>query len=316
MLAIETRGLGKTYLRRKVVGGLNMRVEQGDIYGFVGRNGAGKSTTMKMICGMIRPTTGEVRLFDRLAVDPTGNVEHGEAVRIGALVESPGLYPNMTAFENMRCKAIALGLVDGKAEIEQLLSIVGLSDAGRKRTEDYSMGMKQRLGLALAMLGSPDVLLLDEPMNGLDPEGVREVRNLIIRLNEQRGVTVVVSSHVLDQLGRIATRYGVINAGRMVCEMTADEVAQACGDYLVVRTAEPERTLALLAETYPSVVCTMLPDGTLRLQDASEEHAALDATMIGTFLAASNIPVYELRVHERDLEDYFLELMGGGDTHA
>lgn len=316
MLAIETRGLGKTYLRRKVVGGLNMRVEQGDIYGFVGRNGAGKSTTMKMICGMIRPTAGEVRLFDRLAVDPTGNVEHGEAVRIGALVESPGLYPNMSAFENMRCKAIALGLVDGKAEIEQLLSIVGLSDAGRKRTEDYSMGMKQRLGLALAMLGSPDVLLLDEPMNGLDPEGVREVRNLIIRLNEQRGVTVVVSSHVLDQLGRIATRYGVINAGRMVCEMTADEVAQACGDYLVVRTAEPERTLALLAETYPNVVCTMLPDGTLRLQDAARERAVLDAAMIGAFLAANNIPVYELRVHERDLEDYFLELMGGGDTHA
>ncbi|WP_101723286.1 ATP-binding cassette domain-containing protein [Eggerthella timonensis] len=316
MLAIETRGLSKVYLRRKVVGGLNMHVEQGDIYGFVGRNGEGKSTTMKMICGMIRPTAGEVRLFDRLAVDPTGNVEHGEAVRIGALVESPGLYPNMSAFENMRCKAIALGLVDGKAEIEQLLSIVGLSDAGRKRMEDYSMGMKQRLGLALAMLGSPDVLLLDEPMNGLDPDGVREVRNLIIRLNEQRGVTVVVSSHVLDQLGRIATRYGVINAGRMVCEMTADEVAQACGDYLVVRTAEPERTLALLAETYPNVVCTMLPEGTLRLQDAARERAVLDAAMIGAFLAANNIPVYELRVHERDLEDYFLELMGGGDTHA
>lgn len=316
MLAIETRGLSKVYLRRKVVGGLNMHVEQGDVYGFVGRNGAGKSTTMKMICGMIRPTAGEVRLFDRLAVDPTGNVEHGEAVRIGALVESPGLYPNMSAFENMRCKAIALGLVDGKAEIEQLLSIVGLSDAGRKRTEDYSMGMKQRLGLALAMLGSPDVLLLDEPMNGLDPEGVREVRNLIIRLKEQRGVTVVVSSHVLDQLGRIATRYGVIHAGRMVCEMTADEVAQACGDYLVVRTAEPERTLALLAETYPNVACAMLPDGTLRLRDAARERAVLDAAMIGAFLAANNIPVYELRVHERDLEDYFLELMGGGDTHA
>lgn len=178
------------------------------------------------------------------------------------------------------------------------------------------MGMKQRLGLALAMLGSPDVLLLDEPMNGLDPEGVREMRNLIIRLNEQRGVTVVVSSHVLDQLGRIATRYGVIDAGRMVCEMTADEVTQACGDYLVVRTAEPERTLALLAEAYPGIACTVLPDGTLRLRGVSEERAALDATVFGTFLAANNIPVYELRVHERDLEDYFLELMGGDAAHV
>ena len=133
---------------------------------------------------------------------------------------------------------------------------------------------------------------------------------------EQRGITVVVSSHVLDQLGRIATRYGVIDAGRMVCEMTANEVTQACGDYLVVRTAEPERTLALLAEAYPGIACTVLPDGTLRLRGVSEERAALDATVFGTFLAANNIPVYELRVHERDLEDYFLELMGGDAAHV
>ena len=316
MLAIETRGLCKAYRGRNVVDGLDMHVARGDIYGFVGRNGAGKSTTMKMICGMIRPTRGEVRLLDRLAADPSGSAEYSEAVRIGALVESPGLYPNMTAFDNMRCKAIALGIVDDVGEIEHLLSVVGLGSAGGKRTENYSMGMKQRLGLALAMLGSPDVLLVDEPMNGLDPEGVREMRNLIIRLNEQRGVTVVVSSHVLDQLGRIATRYGVIDAGRMVCEMTANEVTQACGDYLVVRTAEPERTLALLAEAYPGIACTVLPDGTLRLRGVSEERAALDATVFGTFLAANNIPVYELRVHERDLEDYFLELMGGDAAHV
>ena len=322
MLAIETRGLCKAYRGRNVVDGLDMHVARGDIYGFVGRNGAGKSTTMKMICGMIRPTRGEVRLLDRLAADPSGSAEYSEAVRIGALVESPGLYPNMTAFDNMRCKAIALGIVDDVGEIEQLLSVVGLGSAGGKRTENYSMGMKQRLGIAQPAVNEPAVLVLDEPtaglepMNGLDPEGVREMRNLIIRLNEQRGITVVVSSHVLDQLGRIATRYGVIDAGRMVCEMTADEVTQACGDYLVVRTAEPERTLALLAEAYPGIACTVLPDGTLRLRGVSEERAALDATVFGTFLAANNIPVYELRVHERDLEDYFLELMGGDAAHV
>ena len=233
MLAIETRGLSKAYRGRNVVDGLDMHVARGDIYGFVGRNGAGKSTTMKMICGMIRPTAGEVRLFDRFAAGSSGSASQkaprSEAVRIGTLVENPGLYPNMTALENMRCKAMALGLVDSVAEIEQLLCIVGLTAAGKKPAKSYSLGMKQRLGLALAMLGSPDVLLLDEPMNGLDPEGVREMRNLIIRLNEQRGITVVVSSHVLDQLGRMATRYGVINEGRMVGEMTADEVTQACG---------------------------------------------------------------------------------------
>ena len=315
MLAIETRGLSKAYRGRNVVDGLDMHVARGDIYGFVGRNGAGKSTTMKMICGMIRPTAGEVRLFDRFAAGSSGSASQkaprSEAVRIGTLVENPGLYPNMTALENMRCKAMALGLVDSVAEIEQLLCIVGLTAAGKKPAKSYSLGMKQRLGLALAMLGSPDVLLLDEPMNGLDPEGVREMRNLIIRLNEQRGITVVVSSHVLDQLGRMATRYGVINEGRMVGEMTADEVTQACGDYLVVRTAEPERTVALLAETRPSIVCTALPDGSLRLQDASGDQGALDAAGVGTLLAAQGIAVYELRAHARDLEDFFLELMGG-----
>ena len=318
MLAIETRGLSKAYRGRNVVDGLDMHVARGDIYGFVGRNGAGKSTTMKMICGMIRPTAGEVRLFDRFAAGSSGSASQkaprSEAVRIGTLVENPGLYPNMTALENMRCKAMALGLVDSVAEIEQLLCIVGLTAAGKKPAKSYSLGMKQRLGLALAMLGSPDVLLLDEPMNGLDPEGVREMRNLIICLNEQRGITVVVSSHVLDQLGRMATRYGVINEGRMVGEMTADEVTQACGDYLVVRTAEPERTVALLAETRPSIVCTALPDGSLRLQDASGDQGALDAAGVGTLLAAQGIAVYELRAHARDLEDFFLELMGG--SHA
>ena len=319
MLAIETRGLSKAYRGRNVVDGLDMHVARGDIYGFVGRNGAGKSTTMKMICGMIRPTAGEVRLFDRFAAGSSGSASQkaprSEAVRIGTLVENPGLYPNMTALENMRCKAMALGLVDSVAEIEQLLCIVGLTAAGKKPAKSYSLGMKQRLGLALAMLGSPDVLLLDEPMNGLDPEGVREMRNLIIRLNEQRGITVVVSSHVLDQLGRMATRYGVINEGRMVGEMTADEVTQACGDYLVVRTAEPERTVALLAETRPSIVCTALPDGSLRLQDASGDQGALDAADVGALLAGQGIAVSELGSHARDLEDFFLKLMGGG-SHA
>ncbi|MDU1881329.1 MAG: ATP-binding cassette domain-containing protein [Eggerthella sp.] len=271
MYAIETRGLSKAYRGRNVVDGLDMHVARGDIYGFVGRNGAGKSTTMKMICGMIRPTGGEVRLFDRLAVNPSGGVEHGEAVRIGALVENPGLYSNMTAFENMRCKAMALGLVDSVAEIERLLRIVGLADAGKKPAKSYSLGMKQRLGLALALLGSPDVLLLDEPMNGLDPEGVRE--------------------------------------------MTAEEVAKACDDYLVVRTAEPERTLALLAELRPSIVCTALPDGSLRLQDASGDQGALDAADVGALLAGQGIAVSELGSHARDLEDFFLKLMGGG-SHA
>lgn len=304
MLAIETRGLCKAYRGRNVVDGLDMHVARGDIYGFVGRNGAGKSTTMKMICGMIRPTRGEVRLLDRLVADPSGSAEYSEAVRIGALVESPGLYPNMTAFDNMRCKAIALGIVDDVGEIEQLLSVVGLGSAGGKRTENYSMGMKQRLGLALAMLGSPDVLLLDEPMNGLDPEGVREMRNLIIRLNEQRGITVVVSSHVLEQLGKMATRYGVIREGRMVREMSAAEVDQECSDFLQLEAANPTLALAVLQERFAGLRFQSMPDGAIRV------FGGADAGAVGAALNEQGIAVRGLYAHRRDLEEFFVEMMG------
>lgn len=304
MLAIETRGLCKAYRGRNVVDGLDMHVARGDIYGFVGRNGAGKSTTMKMICGMIRPTRGEVRLLDRLVADPSGSAEYSEAVRIGALVESPGLYPNMTAFDNMRCKVIALGIVDDVGEIEQLLSVVGLGSAGGKRTENYSMGMKQRLGLALAMLGSPDVLLLDEPMNGLDPEGVREMRNLIIRLNEQRGITVVVSSHVLEQLGKMATRYGVIREGRMVREMSAAEVDQECSDFLQLEAANPTLALAVLQERFAGLRFQSMPDGAIRV------FGGADAGAVGAALNEQGIAVRGLYAHRRDLEEFFVEMMG------
>lgn len=310
MNVIETSGLTKAFGGKMAVDQFDMHVGQGDIYGFVGRNGAGKSTVMRMLAGLAEPTGGEVRVFG------SSPCEAGASRRIGALIESPGLYGSMSATDNLMMKALALGLADPKDKVRDLLDLTGLGSVGSMATKNFSMGMKQRLGLALALLGSPDLLLLDEPLNGLDPEGAREIRRLIMRLNDERGITVVVSSHVLDQLGRIATRYGVIDAGRMVCEMTANEVTQACGDYLVVRTAEPERTLALLAEAYPGIACTVLPDGTLRLRGVSEERAALDATVFGTFLAANNIPVYELRVHERDLEDYFLELMGGDAAHV
>ena len=307
MLAIETRGLCKAYRGRNVVDGLDMHVTRGDIYGFVGRNGAGKSTTMKMICGMIRPTAGEVLLFDRPSIDASGEAPESStstgAVRIGALVENPGLYPNMTALENMRCKAMAIGLVDSVAEIEQLLCIVGLDAAGKKPTKRYSLGMKQRLGLALAMLGSPDVLLLDEPMNGLDPEGVREMRNLIIRLNEQRGITVVISSHVLDQLERMVTRYGVIRGGRLVRELAVEDVERECSDYLCIESPESEMALAVLERARPDAALGVHEDGSIRVDsDLSSEEA-------GWILAKAGIPVSAMYRHSRDIEDYFVELM-------
>lgn len=223
MNVIEARGLTKVYDGRTVVRNFAMTVAAGDIYGFVGKNGAGKSTVMKMICGDALPTAGEVVLFesDRASAGD-GKPEDGGVRRIGVLIEEPGLLVNLSAYRNLMAKALAWGIVDGPARCEEVLRLVGLSSVGNKKVRGFSLGMKQRLGLAMALLGSPDVLLLDEPFNGLDLEATRAMRNLIVRVNEILGITVVVSSHVLDQLDRMATRYGVIADGRMVREMTAE----------------------------------------------------------------------------------------------
>lgn len=315
MNVIEARGLTKVYDGRAVVRDFAMTVAAGDIYGFVGKNGAGKSTVMKMICGDALPTAGEVVLFesDRAQAGAAGAArpEVGEGVRrIGVLIEEPALLPNLSAYRNLMAKALAWGIVDGPARCEEVLRLVGLSSVGNKKVRGFSLGMKQRLGLAMALLGSPDVLLLDEPFNGLDPEATRAMRNLIVRVNETLGITVVVSSHVLDQLDRMATRYGVIADGRMVREMTAEEVAVECRSSLRVRTENSARALALLEEAYPTLAFKAEPDGTLVVTGDYDDGA------ISRLLARSGEVVRELSQDHRDLEEYFVELMEGGAQYV
>lgn len=298
MAVIEVRGLAKAYGGRRVVSDFAMTVAPGDIYGFVGKNGAGKTTVMKMICGEVTPTAGEVVLF--------GGASEGGARRIGVLIEQPGLLPGLTAYENVMAKALAFGLVDAKDRCAEVLRLVGLDSTGRKKAKGFSLGMKQRLGLALALLGNPDVLLLDEPFNGLDPEGTRALRNLVVRLNEALGVTVVVSSHVLDQLDRFATHYGVIANGHMVRQMTAEEVAAECATSLRVRTADAARDLALLEEAFPAARFTAYPDGSLVVG------GVYDAENIACTLRDNGAVVLEFSQETRDIEDYFVALMEGG----
>ena len=297
MNVIEARGLTKVYGGRAVVRNFSMTVAASDIYGFVGKNGAGKSTVMKMICGDALPTAGEVVLFesDRAAAGAAGAAgpDEGGVRRIGVLIEEPGLLLNLSAYRNLMAKALAWGIVDGPA-----------------RCEEFSLGMKQRLGLAMALLGSPDVLLLDEPFNGLDPEATRAMRNLIVRVNETLGITVGVSSHVLDQLDRMATRYGVIADGRMVREMTAEEVAAECRSSLRVRTENPARALALLEEAYPALAFKAEPDGAIVITGDYDDGA------ISRLLAGAGEVVRELSQDHRDLEEYFVELMEGGAQYV
>ena len=322
MYVMETRGLAKEYRGQRVVDDFAMHVQPGVIYGFVGKNGAGKSTVMKMIDGLVRPTAGEVLLFGAPADTGTAELEAtGAAVgdaargsraatdgrqRLGALIEALGLLPSLGAYDNLMAKALALGLPDARERCEEALRLVGLDGAGRKRAKKFSQGMKQRLGIALALIGQPDLLLLDEPFNGLDPEGTRAMRQLLMRLNQSFGMTMVISSHVLDQLDRIATRYGVIAQGRMVREMTAEAVRAECGDSLRVRTADPARTLALLEQTFPAATLRMEPDQALHVSGSFEPEA------VAQRLHADGVTVLEFTEVKRDLEDYFVELMEGG----
>lgn len=313
MNVIEARGLAKAYGGRRVVDDFAMTVAAGDIYGFVGKNGAGKSTVMKMICGEVAPTAGEVALFGV----PTGigsvqgaSGEGDQARRIGVLIEQPGLLPNLTAYQNLQAKALAWGIVDGPARCEEVLRLVGLAGAGKQKVRGFSLGMRQRLGLALALLGNPDVLLLDEPFNGLDPEATRAMRNLIVRLAQTFGITVVISSHVLDQLDRMATRYGVIANGRMVREMSAEEVAAECGGSLRVRTADSPRALAVLEEAYPAAAFRAEPGGIIVVS------GDYDAEAVARTLSGAGQVVLEFSQDHRDIEDYFVELMEGGATHV
>lgn len=218
--------------------------------------------------------------------------------------------PNLSAYRNLMAKALAWGIVDAPVRCEEVLRLVGLQGAGKRKVRGFSLGMKQRLGLALALLGNPDVLLLDEPFNGLDPEATRAMRNLIVRLNQTLGITVVVSSHVLDQLDRMATRYGVIADGRLVRQMSAEEMAAECGRSLRVRTADTARALALLQEAFPTVAFRAEPDGTLVAT------GAYDAEAVARQLQGAGQVVLEFSQEQRDIEDYFVELMEGGATHV
>ena len=301
MAVIQTSGLSKRYRDKWAVDHLDLRVEQGDIYGFIGRNGAGKSTTLKLLCGLARPTQGEALIFGKPIRDVVARR------RVGALIEQAGLYPDLSGRENLRLYATLLGLDSPERQVEETLETVGLSPKEKKPVKHYSMGMKQRLGVGLALLGGPDLLLLDEPINGLDPEGIRQMRDLLLRLNQERGLTILISSHILGELSKIATRYGIIQQGRLVEQLTAGELEQKCTDYLHIKADQPQKAAALLEQQLHLTRWEMRPEGELRIYETA------DARAVGQLLAQAGIAVEEMGLHRQDLEGYFLEKMGGTD---
>lgn len=294
---VEINNLCKTYKDTKAVAHVNMTIKKGDIYGFIGRNGAGKSTTLKMIVGLIFPTSGQIKLFGESRNKFTDR-------RIGSLIENPGLYPNLSAYDNMELKAIALGLKD-KEKIIELLNLVKLDYKSKKIVKKFSLGMKQRLAIALALLGNPDLLILDEPINGLDPEGIRQIREVIQYLNENKKMTIIISSHILGELSKIATRYGIIRDGQMIEEISAKELDQKCRDYLLLKVEQVEKATPLLENDLGIYDYIVHENNEIRIYDN------IESSKINLVLTKHNIKINQIYYQKQDLESYFLEKIGG-----
>ena len=296
---LETNGLSKRYRAFTALNGLNMHIPKGSIYGFVGRNGAGKTTLIRLICGLQEPTSGSFILYGAKNTDT--KIERARR-RMGAVVESPAVYPDMTAEENLRQQYLVLGMpsADGIAE---LLHLVGLDGTGKKKVKNFSLGMRQRLGIAIALAGNPDFLVLDEPVNGLDPQGIIEMRELILKLNREHGITVLISSHILDELSRLATHYGFIDGGHMVKEMSAEELEMRCRKCTRVETTNSKvlaRVLDRLGAEYRVV------------DDAKVDvFADVQVTKLAVEALKENCVIYSMKERDESLESFYMNLIGG-----
>ena len=278
--------------------GLDMIVPQGAIYGFIGENGSGKSTTEKCICGHLVPDKGKITLFGKPYTDA------GVRVRVGALIENAGCFPSSSVYANLMMQAINLGLRDRSGEIGRVLKIVRMEDNARLTFKKCSLGMKQRIGIAMALLGDPALLILDEPINGLDTDGMRLMREILVDITENYGCTVLISSHILGELEKIATHYGIIRGGKMLREMTAAELNADCPTYAALKTAEIERTRTILERAFGRAEIDG-QTGEIRVYHASAEDAA--KYLYGNF----GIPVTEIRTAKISLEEYYIDLMRG-----
>lgn len=292
---IETEGLTKRYGKRLCVNNISIHIAKGDIYGFIGRNGAGKTTAMRLILGLARPTSGKIKLFN-------SNDLNAQRKKIGSLIEAPGLYKRCSALENMKRFSILYGGDD--KEIEELLSFVGLNGVGNKKVGKFSLGMKQRLGIAIALLGDPEVLILDEPVNGLDPAGIKEVRDLLLKLNKEKNVTIMISSHLLDELAKITTKYGIINNGVLVEEIDAQKLMERCKNNIVISCDRLQEAKELLESKLKLTNISIVNDK-LHIVDEIES-----TEEINTLLVKNDFKVHEITINKNSFEDYFIERLG------
>ncbi|MDE6414336.1 MAG: ATP-binding cassette domain-containing protein [Anaeroplasmataceae bacterium] len=296
MNAIEIKNLSKSFGPKQALQGLNMTVPEGAIYGFIGENGSGKSTTEKIICGLILPTGGEVKLFDHDYKNPDIRA------KIGVLIEQPGCFPNYSVWNNMMLQTANLGIKNAEEEVRKVLKVVHMEGSASNKYKNCSLGMKQRIGIAFALLGNPKLLILDEPINGLDADGMRIMREVLTDVTKNYNCTVVISSHILGELEKIATHYGIVRGGKMIAEMTAEELNASCPTYVALKTKDLENTKTLLERKYSRVEID--ENEYIRIYDTVQAEEVVES-----LYKEHKIVITEIKTNKISLEEYYIDLM-------
>lgn len=301
---LETFNLSKKYKRQWALKDVNMHVSKGDIYGFVGENGSGKTTVIRLVTGLIFPTEGSTALF---GVSDKSEQILSERKKVGAIVETPSIYLNMSARENLKIQCSILGIKENVEEkVKQALLDVGLSDLydNKKNATNFSLGMRQRLGIAMALLGEPEFIILDEPMNGLDPAGIVEIRELILKLNSEKEITFLISSHILSELSLVATKYGIISKGKLIKEITAEELKNECRSSVVITTDSYEELYNLLKKDFAPEDCTLIGKKV-------HVYGEVNTNELLSKIMQAGIVIESIVCNESSIEDYYLSLIGG-----
>ena len=300
---LRTNTVSKKYTNYYAVDKVSISIKKGEIYGLIGENGAGKSTLMKMIAGLVEPSEGSIELF--------GNFfPQTERYRIGGVIESPALYAELTAKQNLEVFRKAYGL-SNKESVQQILKQVGLSQYENKIVKKFSLGMKQRLAIGIALLGNPDFLILDEPINGLDPTGIQDMRNFLLKLNREEHITIMISSHILGELSKIATKYGIIKNGKLIEEITAKELNEKCQCCLKIKASDTAQAAILIEKNLHTKNYEILSDNNIRIFEYVDNPG-----IVNSLLVNHGISVDECTVTKESLEDYFNEKMRGGIVNA
>ena len=301
MNIIEASKITKSYGNRKILDGVDITVREGEIYGLVGRNGAGKTTLIRSILGLVEPDSGEIKINGALGK----NALEFERQKIGSLIDSPALIMHLSALDNLKAFALAFGRYD-ESKLRELLHTVGLNADDTLKVKNFSLGMKQRLAIAIALIGEPNILILDEPVNGLDPTGIFEVRELLQQLNHNMGVTILISSHLLTELGKLATSYGIIEKGKLVKELRSSDLDELCRPYIKVVVGDLKVALNVVVENYHAHDFEIMPYNTIALYDLSKQ-----IPEVVDMFNKANVPIVSIYQCEGDLESTFITLMGG-----